>query len=137
MTLYTPLDSDLCQIRRLTLQPAVNLDDPLNSHLNVMSLESIPIFEALSYVWGSTTPAKNINLGDRLVAIGPNLDNALRNLRLPAAPCILWVDALCINQDDLNERASPVALMSPTYGDLVSTLVRTDLDGVGVRHGEA
>ncbi|KAM0162373.1 hypothetical protein ACHAQE_003816 [Botrytis cinerea] len=123
MTLYTPLDSDLCQIRRLVLQPAVNFDDPLHSHLDVVSLESSPDFEALSYVWGSTTPAKTITLGDRLVTIGPNLDNALRNLRLLAAPRILWVDALCINQDDLDERASQVALMRRVYSDASTVLI--------------
>ncbi|KAF7899412.1 hypothetical protein EAE99_012333 [Botrytis elliptica] len=123
MTLYTPLDSDLCQIRRLILQPAANFDDPLYSHLDIVSLESNPDFEALSYVWGSTTPAKTINLGDRLVAIGPNLDNALRNLRLLAAPRILWVDALCINQDDLDERASQVALMRRVYSNATTVLI--------------
>ncbi|KAM3154952.1 hypothetical protein ABEW05_004586 [Botrytis cinerea] len=111
MTLYTPLDSDLCQIRRLVLQPAVNFDDPLHSHLDVISLESSPDFEALSYVWGSTTPAKTITLGDRLVTIGPNLDNALRNLRLLAAP------------HDLDERASQVALMRRVYSDASTVLI--------------
>ncbi|KAF7886134.1 hypothetical protein EAF00_010237 [Botryotinia globosa] len=119
MTLYTPLDSDLCQIRRLILQPAANFDDHLYSQLDVVSLESSPDFEALSYVWGSTTPGKTINLGDRLVAIGP----ISTMLCLPAAPRILWVDVLCINQDDLDERASQVALMRRVYSEANTVLI--------------
>ncbi|KAF7869936.1 hypothetical protein EAF04_004720 [Stromatinia cepivora] len=121
--IYTPLRSDLCQIRRLALQPAVSFDDTLHGNLDVVSLESSPEYEALSYVWGSTTPAKTINLGDHLISITPNLDNALRNLRLPNIPRTLWVDALCINQDDLDERASQVALMRRVYSEATTVLI--------------
>lgn len=121
--LYTPLNSDLSHIRRLILQPAVSFDDPLQSHLDVVSLEASPEYEALSYVWGSTQPPKTINLDSRLMSITPNLDNALRNLRLPNLPRILWVDALCINQDDLDERASQVALMRRVYSAASTVLI--------------
>ncbi|KAI9641711.1 hypothetical protein NHQ30_009567 [Ciborinia camelliae] len=80
-------------------------------------------YEALSYVWGSTNPPKTINLGGRLVSITPNLDNALRNLRHPTSPRIFWVDALCINQDDLDERAAQVALMRRVYSDATIVLI--------------
>ncbi|QSZ34409.1 hypothetical protein DSL72_006001 [Monilinia vaccinii-corymbosi] len=121
--LYTPLNSDLCQIRRLVLQPAISFDDPLHSHLDIVSLESSPVYEALSYVWGSPKPPKTINLGGRLISITPNLDNALRNLRDSNSPRTLWVDALCINQDDLDERAAQVALMRRVYSDATTVLI--------------
>ncbi|APA13266.1 hypothetical protein sscle_10g080360 [Sclerotinia sclerotiorum 1980 UF-70] len=121
--IYTPLNSDLFQIRRLTLQPAISLNDTLHGNLDVVSLESNPEYEALSYVWGATTPAKTINLDGLLISITPNLENALRNLRLTNLPRILWVDALCINQDDLDERASQVALMRRVYSEATTVLI--------------
>ncbi|KAA8571228.1 hypothetical protein EYC84_000561 [Monilinia fructicola] len=121
--LYLPLNSDPSEIRRLVLQPAASFEDPLHSHLDVVSLESGSVYEALSYVWGSSEPAKTINLDGFVISITPNLDNALRNLRHPASPRNLWVDALCINQNDLDERAAQVALMRRVYSDATTVLI--------------
>lgn len=119
--LYTPLDSNLSQIRRLILQPGT-FDDPLHAQLDVVSLDEGPEYEALSYVWGCPTPPKTLNLSNKVVSIGSNLDSALRHLRHPSAPRTLWVDAVCINQDDLDERAAQVALMRRVYS-CASTVV--------------
>lgn len=47
--------------------------------------------------------------------ITANLYSALRFLRLPDAPLVLWVDAVCIDQRNNNERSSQVALMGRIY----------------------
>ena len=47
--------------------------------------------------------------------VSTNLYNLLRRLRDPAASTTLWIDALCINQDDFDERASQVLLMADIY----------------------
>ena len=49
------------------------------------------------------------------LAILPNLDVALRRFRSPKEPRILWVDAICINQQSVVERGTQVALMLDIY----------------------
>jgi hypothetical protein len=53
--------------------------------------------------------------GERRLLISTSLRDALRRLRSESEPTTLWVDALCINQDDLDERASQVLLMQRIY----------------------
>ena len=91
-----------------------------------MELETVPIsslarlnFEALSYTWGSQTNRSTIlvtdgqNSGSLLVA--RNLDEALRYLRFESDDRVLWVDAICINQEDVDERNSQVGKMADIY----------------------
>ena len=116
-TIYTPLDTKSTQIRRMILLPGENggFDDPLHGTLEVVCFHDSPQFEALSYVWGSTTPAKSMILNGKQITITPNLDCALRHLRQPGCNRILWVDALSINQDDVEEKAYQIKLMRPIY----------------------
>ncbi|KAI9900048.1 hypothetical protein N3K66_004310 [Trichothecium roseum] len=88
-----------------------------------------PAFEALSYTWGSlenpgTAYIRPSTGNDGLpvdatasssLPIGKNLESALRNLRSATATRTLWVDAVCINQDDDEEKAVQVVRMSDIY----------------------
>jgi hypothetical protein len=117
------------QIRLLNLQPRCNRLDPMileSSQLDSLSVEiecwfsltnlddPLP-FEALSYTWGNPDAHIPIKLDGQLVKITKNLDLALQYLRLDHAPRTLWVDALCINQLDVNERNQQVAAMRYVY----------------------
>ncbi|TLS25704.1 hypothetical protein PpBr36_07280 [Pyricularia pennisetigena] len=51
-----------------------------------------------------------------VVHITKNLAQALRRLRLSHEPRTLWVDAICINQDDTEERGRQVAMMQAIFG---------------------
>ena len=68
-------------------------------------------YEALSYVWGSISKWERIFIQDMTVSVTPSLAQALRNLRLPDAPRVLWIDSICINQADMVEKNSQVRLM--------------------------
>ncbi|KAF1980949.1 heterokaryon incompatibility, partial [Aulographum hederae CBS 113979] len=73
-------------------------------------------FHAVSYVWGDPKPEKVILVNDHLFAITWNLAVALIRLtRTAYVPLRLWVDAVCINQQDIDERSSQVQLMSQIY----------------------
>ncbi|TVY92112.1 Heterokaryon incompatibility protein 6,OR allele [Lachnellula willkommii] len=74
-------------------------------------------YKALSYTWGKQDERSlRIWVNGVLVPVGRNLMCALRALQAnhTLAP-ILWVDALCINQDDMDERNRQVALMGRIY----------------------
>ncbi|RDW77673.1 hypothetical protein BP6252_05726 [Coleophoma cylindrospora] len=90
-----------------------------------VSLKSPVRYEALSYVWGE---AKDLYFGKRLRIVNPkkaglaseitvtsNLAQALRALRLPNKPRYLWIDAVCINQQDELEKTRQVKLMSEIF----------------------
>ncbi len=125
---YRPLDSARCEIRLLRLRPAATLDAPLRIQLFHTSLdgEPAPAYEALSYVWGepwgrfSVTVEENDrkenDTGKAFILMTPNLDTVLRHLRYHGImDRVLWVDALCINQDDAAERSRQVQLMRRIY----------------------
>ncbi|KAI6370098.1 hypothetical protein MCOR25_004269 [Pyricularia grisea] len=106
--------------RLLRLLPATEAATPLQGELEHVDLSDAPRYEALSYVWGDPVFNHELhiieNSNDDVVHITKNLSQALRRLRLPDEPRTLWVDAICINQDDIEERGRQVAMMQAIFG---------------------
>ncbi|KAF8847118.1 hypothetical protein BDZ45DRAFT_540435, partial [Acephala macrosclerotiorum] len=82
-----------------------------------------PEFEALSYTWGPKHSLKCIEFKSSLIYVTKNLEAALRRLRSTNATRHIWVDALCINQDDNTERSSQVSLMREIYSQASRVIV--------------
>ncbi|KAI8630561.1 heterokaryon incompatibility protein-domain-containing protein [Xylariaceae sp. FL1651] len=80
-------------------------------------------YTALSYAWGDQHCTYTIIIGKRQLRIGRNLYSALRNLRRKDRPIRLWVDAICINQDDVNERNHQVQQMRSIYSSAFQTII--------------
>lgn len=123
-----PLSPSKPQIRLLHVHPSSNHEDPLKCSLSVHNLDESLEFTALSYEWGRP-PRKGddkhtvrINLLWTL-EIQVNLDPALRHLRKPNEPLIIWVDAVCINQNDNAEKGQQIGLMARIYGSASQTYV--------------
>lgn len=75
-------------------------------------------FASLSYVWGDQADKQTINVNDQPFQVTKSLERALREFRregLFSDKFMLWVDALCINQNDLSERAVEVQRMKDIY----------------------
>lgn len=81
-------------------------------------------YECLSYCWGDASQTEKISLrtciGPEMSAYYPfnvttNLRNALRRLRDTHASRWLWIDAICIDQRNLHERAAQVGFMKEIY----------------------
>lgn len=108
--------------------------------LEHVSLDSKPNFVALSYVWGPKDPPIEIHVSNNdhsqgdLVLITENLAHALHELIDSAHGLPVWIDAICINQKDDNEKSWQVALMRSIYGSAASVLVwlGPDTDGAGI-----
>lgn len=80
----------------------------------------IPDYEALSYTWGSPNSRKAIfvcapGAPRTKLRVTKNLALALRYLRYPDRNRIMWIDAVCINQKDIQERNSQVKRMTSLY----------------------
>ncbi len=101
--------------RLMCLSPGLG-GQPLECTLCVIDLASSPLrYEALSYVWGIEKAVNPIVCHGGAIPITANLERALRDLRLPNMIRPLWVDAICINQQDMEERARQVAYMRLVY----------------------
>ena len=72
-------------------------------------------YEALSYTWGDPTEKREMRCCGLSLQITSSLYNALKQLRYPDRTRTLWVDAVCINQGDIEERSSQVSLMQLIY----------------------
>ncbi|PMD53601.1 HET-domain-containing protein [Hyaloscypha bicolor E] len=130
---YQKLDRDRQELRLLVLQPGL-LEDPICCYLITSSLTKspAPVFEALSYCWGNMADTRKIKLSHtstlessaqhQVFAITSSLHGALRHLRhSDGRSRTLWVDSVCINQSDLQERGAQVDMMGDIYSraDLV------------------
>lgn len=130
-----PLDRDTRQIRLLRLHPPVDSffdeaydpgydisgSDDICCTFSIASLNDLPQYEALSYVWGDTKEICYITLDGRPFPVTTNLHTALSQARHTTR--ILWVDALCINQEDLDERSNQVSLMHQIYSQASTVLI--------------
>ena len=111
---YKPLDTSVDSIRLLVLRGATSQESALSCSLLHTNFTEIPHYEALSYEWGSPLFTKSLQVDGANLRIGENLHEALVHIRL-ARDCILWIDAVCINQNDLAERQYQVGLMDSIY----------------------
>jgi len=110
--IYTPLEKR--QIRVLIVHPG-DFDQPPNCNLKICSLDEKPFYDALSYTWGGLEEPESITLNGSTWEITSNLGQALRHLRPADKSLNIWVDALCINQIDKEERGSQVEFMGDIY----------------------
>ena len=128
--MYCPLTkSD--DIRILTVRHGTG-DNPIECWLTTHSLTAsrnkdvtdgsresdVASYEALSYHWGEGEATLSIKIlfqklfPPGIFKVRQNLHSALKQLRLPGRPRLLWIDAICINQKDTHERNSQVSLMA-------------------------
>jgi hypothetical protein len=81
-------------------------------------------YEALSYAWGSKNRSHRLGSADgSYFQVTQSLHQALQYLRYPDRERRIWADAVCINQDDLTERASQVAVMANIFRNAICVLV--------------
>ncbi|KAF5868489.1 putative heterokaryon incompatibility protein [Botrytis fragariae] len=93
-------------------------DSPLSGTLEVVAVSRSegPWFSALSYVWGTyRSPPDTINCNGHELNITASCHDALKALREMHGGIKIWVDAICINQADLNEKAEQIPMMPRVY----------------------
>ncbi|KAH8821389.1 heterokaryon incompatibility protein-domain-containing protein [Xylogone sp. PMI_703] len=110
---YRPLHGE-GSIRLLSLLPGKR-DDPLKGRLLHASFHNAGAYEALSYTWGPHHKPECIILAEGSLPITESLRTALTHLRREGERRLLWVDAICINQSNNEEKAQQVMLMPKIY----------------------
>ena len=104
--------------RLLTIHPG-GLHNSLECSLETLPLDSETkvdhIYEAISYSWGSKENMRSIICDGMPFPVTWDLEVALMHLRYETAPRRLWIDQICINQEDLEERSAQVKAMNIIY----------------------
>lgn len=118
-----PLAAHRREIRILALAPGTG-DDALRGDLFVESLDYDDLhYTAISYTWSGPVGGSTIIIDGVTLLITENLKLALRRIRGPGRPKNLWVDAICINQNDVEEKSAQVSLMGDIYASATRTTV--------------
>lgn len=110
--------------RLLQIYGSASFDDPIHCTLEVAQLDDpdVPLYEALSYTWADLDGDKRncmpIYIGCHfdVLLVTKNCESALRRLR-KRTNRLLWIDAICINQNDPVERSTQVSHMAKIYSN--------------------
>lgn len=123
---YETLDSDSREIRVFTLFPGTG-SKQVAGKLIKTSLNDAFSYDTLSYQWGDPTITSTINFGgDVGFKVTTSLEIALCNIRRPDHTIIIWIDAICINQQDIKERNHQVAMTRDIYSKAAAVRVWID-----------
>ncbi|KAI0881727.1 heterokaryon incompatibility protein-domain-containing protein [Annulohypoxylon maeteangense] len=110
---------DLRSIRVVKLHDATSLDDDIYFDLITVSLDALPTppYEAISYTWDGQKPDQVVYANGRKLYVTENARNAMRRFRphKPGKFRYIWIDAICINQQDDAEKSTQVQMMIEIY----------------------
>lgn len=124
------------EIRLLDLEKGTH-EIPLTGSLRIVRLSDYPEYEPLSYTWedfDAVQPSEG-NIQDEVhpalflantasyLDLTPNCAKALYSVRKTTADRTIWVDSICVNQDDPEERSRQVDLMNEIYARAFKVLV--------------
>src|SRR5271168_1397913 len=91
-------------------------DRPIRCSLRIVSLAECQTYSSISYTWGGTRFTRVIECDGKEIEITANSFHALQEIcRSEHRDNELWIDAICINQSCLNERAHQVRLLRSIY----------------------
>jgi hypothetical protein len=120
-----PVADDCIRILRVGMRDgSPSNDTPLDCRLYVADLRSTPSYTALSYVWGqSISSRRRIICNGVAFRVTSNCYSALRHLQAKNGTFDIWVDAICINQKDQDEKMHQINLMGDIYSQASITYV--------------
>lgn len=138
---YSPLDDQKGETRFIVLRGRVHTRG-LHISLVRCNPQLMIQYRAISYAWGDSVGQHRIRcsdghfikIGDHGVEIREELSNTgitvsdtlyalLTELQPENADIVLWIDAICINQRDLIERASQVQMMDQIYAWAICVII--------------
>lgn len=113
---YECFKDPLSQVRLLQLQPGKNEDEIVCTLQSWNLVDVRTAYTCLSYTWGTDSEVKRIVVNQKPYLIRPNLWNFFHTARRYGyhdSP--LWIDAVCINQNDDKEKGKQISIMGSIY----------------------
>jgi hypothetical protein len=125
---YAHLNYSLGQeIRLCVLFPARNTTEGVVVDLVHVNIRDHPSYEAISYSWatqeGDASLSQTVLCHGGIIPVTKTCEAALRRLRLSGRNRYLWVDALCIDQSNVEERNHQVGLMGTIYASASQVII--------------
>lgn len=124
---YPTLPPEPYTTRMIRLLPHEDENGPIQCELFNYNLSHTGggkhLYEALSYVWGSEDRSKAITLNGCTFRVTKSLHTALIHLRSRQLERTLWVDAISIDQDKIDEKSEQIPLMRSIYAQAERVLV--------------
>lgn len=115
---YEPLCAE-DEARFIVLEPVKDSRDPPSCSIVQCRRAKSLDYSAVSYVWGEPKFSQNLEIkcnGDTsYLRITPNVNDLLRRLRACNVQKYLWIDAICLNQADKDEKAQQIPVMGRIY----------------------
>lgn len=120
---YQALDCPRREIRLLELLPAHHHPSKFRPACRIqhVSLDDKPSFMALSYVWGSGNDPATILVDKQPFRVTRNLFEAITGITGKES-VVIWIDAICINQQDNEEKNIQVKMMRSIYKQATSVI---------------
>ncbi|KAH8643121.1 hypothetical protein IG631_00584 [Alternaria alternata] len=110
------------QIRLITILHREQ-DSAMELELEHVEMNSSPRYECLSYAWGHNDSGRLITVNGSSFLVSSTLHVALEHLRYRSQECKIWIDAICIDQANLSERNSQVAIMRQIYRNAARVII--------------
>lgn len=128
--LSIPLNRSICstrhwtakrnEIRLVTILPGAWEDD-IKCTISHVALHDPPKYTALSYCWGDAKDTGVIYLNNQVFPATSSLKAALLQLRKIGCS-ILWIDAICIDQTNIEEKSQQLPLIGSIYRNAITTI---------------
>lgn len=115
------LPRELNTIRIITIRPG-RPADPIVCDLHIGDLQKEE-YEALSYVWGPANFIRKVSINGKTAYVTDQLYGAMKRLRYSDKPRPIWIDALCIDQNDIDDRARQVSQMRQIYASATRVVI--------------
>ncbi|KAK9771425.1 putative Heterokaryon incompatibility domain-containing protein [Seiridium cardinale] len=113
-------------IRVLQILPSAVADAPVRVSLSSYRLSDPKLqFEALSYTWGNPSDKTPISVGglSSSLLVPQSSVNAVKALRFQDKRRTMWINSICINQDDVRERSTQVQMMAHIFSRASCTII--------------
>lgn len=121
---YRRLPSSTPAIRLLEVKYADGTDSTAALYsLQNFSTSEAPSYDAISYTWGPKLPVEVVCVDGKRLHVRQNCGHVLRQISYFRTSQYFWIDAICINQGDVEERNEQVAVMADIYRNAQKVLV--------------
>ncbi|KAF3808824.1 hypothetical protein GCG54_00011015 [Colletotrichum gloeosporioides] len=133
------MEQEKREIRLLIVDPMDIAVNTVHASMEIVSLDGQPEYDALSYVWASSSPPRGergkLYVDGHILDVTQTLFQALRSIGSYQKTLSrrIWVDAVCINQQDHREKSWQILLMASIYRLASTTYIFTNDNLQGIR----
>ena len=124
---YAPLNANLSEIRLVRIQPGAD-DSLVRITLHHYSLTEAPPFHVLSYLWGDPRTQSTILCDGESFTVMDNLHSFLMAMRKRPSQPYIWIDEICINQANYEEKSRLLPILSNVHRTATFTLCWVGLE---------